>query len=104
MKRNTGPGAAGVRASACLLAVVLLVISVVTAGAVGELNESCTTHCDCLQGEYCYYGTCVRDPTTPVYCCAKPGCMPGRWCYNPDGSKGDCGENSEYQCETACDC
>lgn len=38
--------------------------------------QSCTTHCDCTQGWFCYYGTCIKDPTVPVYCCAKGGCPP----------------------------
>lgn len=73
-------------------------------GAAEGSGESCTVHCDCPQGEFCYYGQCLRDPETPVYCCTNPGCMPGMWCFNPDGSKGVCSESPDYTCETACDC
>jgi cysteine-rich repeat protein len=67
--------------------------------------EECTAHCDCPQGSFCYYGKCLTDPKTPVYCCAKiDSCPPGRWCFEPDGGKGTCGGYLEYICETACDC
>lgn len=69
----------------------------------GILSE-CTAHCDCPQGWFCYYGTCIRDPETPVYCCTNPGCPPGKWCFEPGGGKGTCPEDPDYVCENACDC
>ena len=39
--------------------------------------QSCTTHCDCPQEWFCYYGKCIKDLKIPVYCCAKAGCPPG---------------------------
>jgi hypothetical protein len=74
-------------------------------GATGEPAEiPCTAHCDCPQGMLCYREHCISDPNQPIYCCAKPGCSPGRWCFNPDGSKGDCAEDPTYHCDTTCDC
>jgi hypothetical protein len=69
-----------------------------------ECRQSCSAHCDCPQGEFCYYGSCLCDPKTPVYCCANPGCPPGRWCFEPSGSKGTCAEDPNYFCSSACDC
>jgi hypothetical protein len=79
---------------------VILSGSAVAAGS----GQSCTAHCDCPQGEFCYYGQCILDPHMPVYCCTNPGCIPGRWCFSPDGSKGTCSESPDYTCQTACDC
>jgi hypothetical protein len=64
----------------------------------------CAAHCDCAQGSFCYYGKCLTDPKTPVWCCARPGCPPGRWCFESSGGKGTCAENPEYLCADACDC
>lgn len=64
----------------------------------------CTAHCDCPQGSFCYYGKCLADPKTPVYCATKPGCPPGRLAFNPDGTKGTCAEDPAYVCGDACDC
>jgi hypothetical protein len=69
-----------------------------------DLAPGCTTHCDCAQGSYCYYGSCQSSPTLPIYCCANPGCPPGRWCVEPGGSKGICPEDLTYPCQDACDC
>jgi len=72
--------------------------------------RECSAHCDCEQGSFCYYGKCLRDPKTPVYCCTdssgqpKAGCPPGRWCFEPTGSKGTCAESSSHVCQSACDC
>lgn len=64
----------------------------------------CDTHCDCPQGEFCYKGTCLRDPQVAVYCCAKEGCPPGATCVTPEGTRSRCGEDPTYSCTTACDC
>ncbi len=70
----------------------------------GSCLTGCRTHCDCPQDLFCYYGKCLGDPKTPVYCCSKPGCPPGRWCFESDGGKGTCVENPAYTCQSACDC
>ncbi len=72
--------------------------------AQNEPPPECKAHCDCAQGSFCYYGKCLTDPKTPVYCCAKEGCQPGRWCFEPNGGKGNCAESETYACESACDC
>lgn len=64
----------------------------------------CIKHCDCSQGQLCYRGGCLTDPKGPIYCCTKPGCMPGQWCFEPDGGKETCAEDPTYFCESACDC
>lgn len=68
------------------------------------LTTRCQAHCDCPQGSFCYYGKCLSDPKTPVYCCARAGCPPGRWCFEPTGNKGTCAEDPSYVCQDACDC
>ena len=65
---------------------------------------SCEAHCDCPQGEFCFYNKCVSDPSMPVYCCENEGCPPGAWCIKGDGSRSRCAEDPDYFCETACDC
>lgn len=66
--------------------------------------SSCTAHCQCKQGFFCSYSKCVKDPNMPIYCCAKPGCPPGRWCVTWSGKKSVCAESNKYKCKTACDC
>jgi hypothetical protein len=68
------------------------------------IHPECTAHCDCPQGSFCFYGKCVTDPTNPVYCCSKPGCLPGHWCNEPSGSRSTCAEDPDYACQSACDC
>jgi hypothetical protein len=34
----------------------------------------------------------------PVYCCAKPGCPPGRWCIDENDNKSVCPEDPTYLC------
>lgn len=75
-----------------------------TADVVAAADPECETVCDCPQGEFCYYGTCISDPMITVYCCAKPGCKPGNWCITPEGGRSRCEESPDYVCETACDC
>lgn len=60
--------------------------------------------CDCLQGAFCYQGECRQDPAFGVSCWTNPGCPPGQWCVQPDGTKRTCSEDPSYVCETACDC
>ncbi len=85
----------------CLGSLFLLVF---TPAGILRAQQTCTAHCDCPQGQFCYYGKCLTDPKTPVYCCSNPGCPPGRWCFAPDGGKGTCAETKDYTCQTACDC
>lgn len=74
-----------------------------------KLCSVCLKHCDCPQGSFCYYGKCLTDPTTPVYCSEnadgtpKEGCPPGRWAFTFDG-KGTCPESDTYVCDNSCDC
>ena len=68
------------------------------------IPPECTAHCDCPQGSFCYYGICTTDPNMLVYCCSNPGCLPGRWCFDPSGGKGTCAEDPNYECQSACDC
>lgn len=70
----------------------------------GKCVTGCRTHCECPQGQFCYYGRCLSDPKMSVYCCSKPGCPPGRWCFKPDGAKDTCAEDPNYLCQNACDC
>jgi cysteine-rich repeat protein len=74
------------------------------AGA-GACMQTCDTHCDCPQEQFCYKGTCLRDARQAVYCCAKSGCPPGAKCIQPDGSTTSrCPEDPNYHCDTPCDC
>jgi cysteine-rich repeat protein len=66
--------------------------------------ESCSTHWDCPQQWFCYKGTCQRDPQSAVYHCGKPGCPPGFSCIDQQGQRGECAEDPNYACATACDC
>ncbi len=76
-----------------------------SAGTPGRcLTSECQAHCDCAQGSFCYYGKCLTDPNTPVYCCSNPGCQPGRWCFQPNSDKGTCAEDTSYVCGSASDC
>jgi hypothetical protein len=38
------------------------------AGTDGPPPVSCNAHCDCPQGQFCYYGTCLTDPKMPAGC------------------------------------
>lgn len=62
-------------------------------------GASCTSACDCPQGQDCRGGSCIQV-SPPVYCCAKGGCRAGRTCIKSDGSQGTC----PVQCSTRCDC
>jgi hypothetical protein len=66
--------------------------------------ETCTKHWDCKQGEFCYQGSCLKDPKMPVYHCGKPGCPPGDSCLTQSGSASYCAEDTTYVCQNACDC
>lgn len=71
---------------------------------------TCTTHCECPQGSFCYRKTCRSDPKAPVYCCdkkdalGKDTCPPGRWCVERTGAKSTCAESKTFACRDACDC
>jgi len=89
----------GFIAPVTVLGVVFLVPVVASAA-----GETCTTHCDCPQTEFCYYGKCDVDPKWAVYCCSNPGCMPGQSCVTTSGAKGTCSEDVSFVCQDACDC
>jgi hypothetical protein len=67
-------------------------------------RTNCAVHCDCPQGQFCYLGKCVLDSKSPVYCCAKSGCPPGRWCFDAANKKATCAESTTWPCNDACDC
>lgn len=77
---------------------------VVTCTITNSWQPECTAHCDCPQKSFCYYGRCLTDPKSPVYCADNPGCPPGRWAFKRDGGKGTCAEDPNYVCGDACDC
>ena len=101
---NISLGMSRFRVAALFLVIFVLAFTVAPSGAAGGSLQRCTTHCDCPQGEFCYKGTCLRDPKQAVYCCAKPGCPAGEWCMTPESTKDRCVEDPSYVCETACDC
>ncbi len=67
----------------------------------GYCPISCKTHCDCPQGQRCNRGKCVNDIIRRTYCCDKPGCPSGNFCYRRDGSFGRC---PQKKCKSPCDC
>ena len=73
-------------------------------GCSATCTLECQAHCDCPQGLFCYYGTCIDDPRMPVYCCEKEGCPPGAMCFSETGVRSRCAESETHVCETACDC
>ena len=73
-------------------------------GMAPDMAASCATHCDCVQGAFCYIGKCITDPKMAVYCCSNKPCPPGRWCVDSNGKKGTCAEDSTHKCKDACDC
>ena len=86
------------------VAAALLATGMLAPSARSQGTE-CAAHCDCPQGSFCYYGKCLTDPKTPVWCCDKTdSCPPGRWCFTGSGGKGACAENPDYVCKSACDC
>lgn len=52
--------------------------------------SSCTSNCDCAQGEACISGSCALTEEA-VLCCENDGCTEGLACSNADGSAGLCG-------------
>jgi hypothetical protein len=72
--------------------------------AAGKCVTGCSIHCDCPQGQYCYYGQCLYDPDYLIYCCSKPGCIPGALCFDASSNKSTCAEDPGYTCQNACDC
>ncbi|MCB9644879.1 MAG: hypothetical protein H6728_17545 [Myxococcales bacterium] len=62
-------------------------------------GPTCTTACDCNQGEDCRGGQCTRV-SPAVYCCSKSPCIAGQACVNTNGSSSTC----PVQCQTHCDC
>ncbi len=68
----------------------------------GVCPKSCKLHCDCDQGYACIAGLCQRNPLVGnVYCCSKPGCPAGQFCYQPNGQNGRC---QQQRCTSPCDC
>ncbi len=51
--------------------------------------RSCKVRCDCLQGEDCLNGKCIRR-SFPVYCCDKPACPPNKACLDKKNQSGLC--------------
>lgn len=66
--------------------------------------ENCTTHCDCPQEWACLISTGYCTSEVTRYCCDKPGCPPGEWCSDVNGTQGRCAEDPNYYCDSACDC
>ena len=52
-------------------------------------GSSCTTHCDCLQGDTCVAGYCYTL-MAPTYCCVKWGCPAKSSCFTWAGKKSTC--------------
>ena len=72
------------------------------AGLSGICPKACIYHCDCDQNTACVNGLCRKDlPVGNVYCCEKPGCPLGQFCYQKNGQYNRC---PRKQCTTACDC
>ncbi|MCZ7685569.1 MAG: hypothetical protein M5U28_45045 [Sandaracinaceae bacterium] len=64
---------------------------------------ACTNHHHCDQGAFCHRGAC-RTAELPTYHCGRPGCPPGQWCVESDGTRSVCAADPTYACESACDC
>lgn len=62
---------------------------------------SCTSACNCTQGDDCRNGTCTRV-FPPVYCCSNTNCPTGSACINTSGQWSTCG--GQPACTSACDC
>jgi hypothetical protein len=63
--------------------------------------QTCTSACDCNQGEDCRNGQCTRV-NPPVYCCSKTGCPSGQACKDTSGKWGTC--QGAPACKSPCDC
>lgn len=72
-------------------------------GGADKTSTSCTHLCDCTQGESCEQGKCVQGPELPpLYCCGKPGCVPGAKCVDRTNQWNVC--PNQVQCLTSGDC
>lgn len=60
---------------------------------------SCTTLCDCPQGQYCVEGKCFQS-SFPGFCCENPGCPGGETCYTSFNTADQC----PILCKSPCDC
>ena len=88
-----------------LMTAAILTLSLIVNFPQAVQAADCSTHCDCPQGEFCYYGTCIFDPKMPVYCCDKlDSCPPGNICFTGDGARSRCHESVTIECDSACDC
>lgn len=55
-----------------------------------DLGGTCTTACDCPDGQVCRMGKCEMPTTAPVICCASASCTGTAVCELPNGNVSQC--------------
>ena len=62
---------------------------------------TCTSPCDCAQGQQCTARQCVTGKT-PTYCCDNTDCVAGQACVDKDGKAGTCPGPKTCKADSEC--